>query len=203
MTDDDVMISYLPLAHYFEKSMFVCWCIAGIAIGFYGGNQAKLMEDVQELKPTFFPSMPKLFERIHDKILKSVKEKGSTTQSMFKKAIDAKIYALNKFGVYNHKLWDNMFFNQIKLTLGGRVKTMVIGSGHISQEILNVLRVSFSCPILEGYGLTETGSAVCLTSPIDPVGCTVGGPLSCIRLRLKEIPEITSFSNVEYLSGEI
>lgn len=49
------------------------------------------MDDVKELKPTFFPSMPRLFERIYDKILKSVKEKGSTTQSMFKKALDAKI----------------------------------------------------------------------------------------------------------------
>ena len=111
MTDDDVMISYLPLAHYFEKSKFVCSWLTGIAIGFYGVNQAKLMEDDQDLKPTFFPSMPRLFERIHDKILKSVKEKGSTTQSMFKKAIDAKIHALNKSGVYNHKVWDNMFFN--------------------------------------------------------------------------------------------
>jgi len=105
--------------------------------------------------------------------------------------------------VYHNKVWDNMFFNQIKQTLGGRVKTMVIGSGYISQEILNVLRVCFCSPILEGYGLTETGSAVCLTSPIDPASCVVGGPLSCIRLRLKEIPEINSFSNDEYLSGEI
>ena len=122
---------------------------------------------------------------------------------MFKKALDAKIAALNKSGLYNHKVWDNMFFNQIKLTLGGRVKTMVIGSGHISQETLNILRVCFCSPILEGYGLTETWSAVCLTSPIDPVGSTVGGPLSSIRLRLKEIPEINSFANDEYLSGEI
>ena len=73
----------------------------------------------------------------------------------------------------------------------------------ISQETLNILRVCFCSPILEGYGLTETGSAVCLTSPIDPVGSTVGGPLSSIRLRLKEIPEINSFANDEYLSGEI
>lgn len=80
---------------------------------------------------------------------------------------------------------------------------MVIGSGHISQEILNVLRVCFSSPILEGYGLTETGSAVCLKSPIDPIGGTVGGPLSNIRIRLKEIPEINSFTNDECLSGEI
>ncbi len=65
------------------------------------------------------------------------------------------------------------------------------------------MRVCFCSPILEGYGLTETGSAVCLTSPIDPACYVVGGPLSCIRLRLKEINEINSFSNDEYLSGEI
>lgn len=63
--------------------------------------------------------------------------------------------------------------------------------------------MSFCSPILEGYGLTETGSACCLTSPIDPSGFNVGGPLSCIRLRLKEIPEINSFANDEFLTGEI
>jgi len=67
-TDKDTMISYLPLAHSFEKCLFTVCIISGMSIGYYGGDALKLLDDLQELKPTLFPSVPRLFNRIYDKI---------------------------------------------------------------------------------------------------------------------------------------
>ena len=72
----DVSISYLPLAHSFEKVLFTAACIAGMAVGYYSGDPLKLLDDLKALQPTCFPSVPRLFNRIYDKIQAGVKEKS-------------------------------------------------------------------------------------------------------------------------------
>jgi long-chain acyl-CoA synthetase len=62
------MISYLPLAHSFEKVLFTAALLVGVSIGYYSGDPLKLLDDLAELKPHFFPSVPRLFNRIYDKI---------------------------------------------------------------------------------------------------------------------------------------
>lgn len=74
--DEDIVISYLPLAHSFEKCLFVTCCASGMAIGYYSGDPLKLLDDLKELRPTYFPSVPRLFNRIYDKINSGVKEKS-------------------------------------------------------------------------------------------------------------------------------
>lgn len=74
--EDGILISYLPLAHSFEKCMFVSCCVCGMAIGYYSGDPLKLLDDLKELKPSYFPSVPRLFNRIYDKITSGVKEKS-------------------------------------------------------------------------------------------------------------------------------
>lgn len=73
---DDVIISYLPLAHSMEQS-FINYALAGgLKYGFYSGDILKLMDDIQALKPTIFPSVPRLFNKMYDKITATIKEKG-------------------------------------------------------------------------------------------------------------------------------
>jgi long-chain acyl-CoA synthetase len=74
--DQDCVISYLPLAHSFEKCLFVTCCTSGMAVGYYSGDPLKLLDDLKVLKPTYFPSVPRLFNRIYDKINSGVKEKS-------------------------------------------------------------------------------------------------------------------------------
>jgi len=64
----DCVISYLPLAHSFEKVLFTLCLVKGVRIGYYAGDVNKLTDDCQVLKPTLFPSVPRLFNRIFDKI---------------------------------------------------------------------------------------------------------------------------------------
>ena len=77
MTPDDSYISYLPLAHSLETS-FVCAALQnGIKIGFYSGDPLKLLDDMQALKPTMFPSVPRLFNRIYEKITNNIRSKSA------------------------------------------------------------------------------------------------------------------------------
>ena len=65
---NDTMISYLPLAHSFEKILQAVSLVRGTKIGFYGGDVLKLTDDCQTLRPTLFPSVPRLYSKIYDKI---------------------------------------------------------------------------------------------------------------------------------------
>lgn len=67
---------------------------------------------------------------------------------------------------------------------------MVTASAPISKEVLDLLKVAFSCPVLEAYGLSETSGAVTLTKPLDPISGTIGGPLKHCAIRLKDLPDM-------------
>ena len=68
MSENDTLISYLPLAHSFEQILFSLSLITGARIGYFSGDVLKLTEDCQVLRPTIFPSVPRIYNRIYDKI---------------------------------------------------------------------------------------------------------------------------------------
>lgn len=202
-SEEESIISYLPLAHSFEKCLFTVACITGMSIGYFSGDPLQLLDDLKELKPTYFPSVPRLFNRIHDKIKAGLKDKTAIQQMLFNRAVSGKLRHLQNGAYYTHSLWDNLVFNKIKALIGGRVKGMVTGSAPISAEVLNFLKVCFCAPIHEGYGQTESSAASTITSAFDPNAGHVGGPLSCIRIRLRDIPEMQYLSTDENPRGEI
>lgn len=95
-------------------------------------------------------------------------------------------------------------FNKIKQLLGGKVEMMCTGSAPIEENVLATLKVCFACPILEGYGLSETAGGATGTAVEDPVVNHVGGPQRCNKLRLKDVPEMNfRSSDKPYPRGEI
>lgn len=91
----DTMISYLPLAHSFEKVMFTLALYKGVRIGFYGGDVLKLTDDCIALKPTFFPSVPRLYNKIYDKINAKLSELYGVRGFLANRAISSKLFFLN------------------------------------------------------------------------------------------------------------
>mmetsp|Transcript_8547 Transcript_8547/g.14411 ORF Transcript_8547/g.14411 Transcript_8547/m.14411 type:complete len:371 (-) Transcript_8547:647-1759(-) len=193
--EDDILISYLPLAHSFEKVLFTTSVLVSMSVGYYSGDPLKLLDDLKVLRPTLFPSVPRLFNRIYDKITAGVKEKSGIQKALFNRAVSGKLRHLKNGAHYTHSVWDPIIFNKIKDLIGGRVRIMVTGSAPISADVINFLKICFGAPILEGYGQTESSAASCLTSAFDPEAGHVGGPLSSIKIRLRDIPEMNYLSS--------
>ena len=160
----EVHISYLPLAHVLELSTASTMVYGGSAIGFYQGDTLKLLDDIGELKPTVFISVPRLLNRVYDRIMAGVEAKGGVGQWMFTTAFNIKKNGLNNKGNVDHWMWDRVVFAPIRAKLGGRVKTIVSGAAPISSEVMDFLRIVFSADVYEGYGQTENGGCLTLVS---------------------------------------
>ena len=81
---------------------------------------------------------------------------------------------------------------------------MVTGSAPIDKAVLDFLKVAFCCPILEGYGLTESAAGSCITDPSDPHSGHVGGPTEYVKFRLKDLPEMDyRITDQPYPRGEV
>lgn len=155
------------------------------------------------LKPTIFPSVPRLFNRIYDRIQAGLKEKSAFKQYIFNKAMTSKQYYLENQSAYTHRVYDKYVFADIKNLTGGRVRLMITGSAPIAGEILTFLKAVFGCPLLEGYGQTETSAPATLSAIEDASSGHVGGPLTCLKVRLRDIPEMSYLSTDENPRGEI
>lgn len=112
--EDDCLISYLPLAHVFEQGMIAVMILYGGKIGFYGGDMLKLTDDMRVLKPTVFPSVPRLYNKIYAKISGGVKSAAGLKGWMVNSAIDAKLQNLRAGKGYHHMLWDKIVFAKMK-----------------------------------------------------------------------------------------
>jgi long-chain acyl-CoA synthetase len=203
ITKDDVHLSYLPLAHVFER-MVMTYCLGvGAAIGFYQGSATKLLDDIDQLKPTIFPSVPRLLNRIYDKIMAAVELKGGLSALLFNMAYESKKQSL-KNGYITHWLWDRLVFSSVQARLGGRVKAMVTGSAPISPEVMDFLRVAFVCEVYEAYGQTESCGGTTMTITGDYDSGHVGTPFPCNEIKLVDVPEMNYTSKDQpYPRGEI
>lgn len=119
------------------------------------------------------------------------------------RAVNTKIYYLERGATYTHFTYDKLVMNTMKNMIGGRVKIMVTGSAPISGDVLKFLKVCFCAPILEGYGQTETSAASTITKQDDPEVGHVGGPLECLKIKLRDIPEMSYLHTDEDPRGEV
>ncbi|KAJ3376743.1 Long chain acyl-CoA synthetase 7 peroxisomal [Entophlyctis sp. JEL0112] len=205
---DDVYISYLPLAHIMEKASFNAQILHGVSVGFSQGNSenysdryiqliflqrfpaAVLLEDIAALRPTLFVSVPRLLNRIYERIQIGAQSGSAFKQALFNKAVNAKLENLKSTGELTHAIWDRLVFSKVRAVLGGRVRYIVSGSAPITSDALNFLRIAFSCPVVEGYGQTESAAATSISFRKDFDPGHVGPPVSCNEVKLVSVPEM-------------
>ncbi|XP_061565359.1 long-chain-fatty-acid--CoA ligase 5 [Cololabis saira] len=189
----DVSISFLPLAHMFERVVQTVVYGTGARVGFFQGDIRLLPDDMKTLKPTIFPAVPRLLNRVYDRV-------QSGAKSPFKKwllnfAIERKFAEVREGIVRTNSIWDKLVFKKIQESFGGRVRIMVTGAAPISQPVLNLLRAALGCMIFEGYGQTECAAACTFTMPGDATSGHVGAPLSCNFMKLVDVEEMSYFAS--------
>jgi long-chain acyl-CoA synthetase len=190
---EDVFLSYLPLAHVFD---FVCECcilFRGAKIGFYRGDQKTLVDDIGALKPTIFVGVPRVFDRIYKRVNALMDEGSPAKKLLFLFFFDQKLAALKKGVKWDQAsfIGDALIFSKIKARLGGRVRIIASGGAPLPQHLEDWLKVTMCCPVVQGYGLTETCAASCVSMPdrADQRG-TVGPPLFSNECKLVPVPEL-------------
>jgi len=115
---DDVYLSYLPYAHLFGRVLHCALITYGVAIGFYSGDPRLIVDDLRLLRPTVFPSVPRLFNRIRDKVQAKVADTGGLAATLFAAAVSAKTANLRATGVATHSFWDWAVLGKVKAGVG-------------------------------------------------------------------------------------
>uniref|UniRef100_A0A674B834 long-chain-fatty-acid--CoA ligase n=1 Tax=Salmo trutta TaxID=8032 RepID=A0A674B834_SALTR len=192
-TTQDVSISFLPLAHMFERVVQTVMYGAGARVGFFQGDIKLLPDDLKYLQPTVFPVVPRLLNRVYDKV-------QSGAQTPFKKwllnfAIDRKLAEVKEGVIRKDSIWDKLIFHKVQESLGGRVRVMVTGAAPISPSVLNFLRASLGCQIFEAYGQTECAAACSFTMPGDATSGHVGAPIPCNIVKLVDVEDMNYFAS--------
>jgi len=182
ITSDDLYLSFLPLSHVFERlaTMYLSTYI-GAQVAF-AENIDKVAQNIQEMRPTLMAAVPRLLERVHDKVYKSATEKGGISAKIF-------LWALKVGGEARVKrneekmvgpllamqvaIAEKLVYSKIKAKMGGRLKMFVSGAGalpvHVGEFFANLgMRVQ------EGYGLSETSPLVTVNEFHRQVYGTVG-----------------------------
>uniref|UniRef100_A0A671MDJ4 Arachidonate--CoA ligase n=1 Tax=Sinocyclocheilus anshuiensis TaxID=1608454 RepID=A0A671MDJ4_9TELE len=161
-------------------------------VGFYQGDISLLMDDIKTLKPTFFPVVPRLLNRIYDKILGSVT--SPLKRAFLHYAVRRKQAELSSGVVRNNSMWDRLIFNKIQASLGGNLRFILTASAPISPTVLSFLRATLGCLIFEGYGQTECTAGCTFSMPGDWSAGHVGAPLPCAMVKLTDIPDMNYYA---------
>uniref|UniRef100_A0A672ZR98 Long-chain-fatty-acid--CoA ligase n=1 Tax=Sphaeramia orbicularis TaxID=375764 RepID=A0A672ZR98_9TELE len=184
----DVLISFLPLAHMFERVVEGVILIHGGRIGYFQGDIRLLMDDLKTLQPTVFPVVPRLLNRMFDKIF------GQANSPLKRWLLDfafrRKEAELRNGVVRTDSMWDKLIFKKVQASLGGRVRLMITGAAPVAPVILTFLRAALGCQFYEGYGQTECTAGCSMSMPGDWTAGHVGPPLPCNHIKVVDVAEM-------------
>lgn len=192
MSDSDVLLSYLPLCHSYER-------MAGYYLAFGVGASTWFAESIEtvadnlaEVRPTVMTSVPRLFERIRNRVLGAAAKAPAPRRAIFDWAM--------RIGQKHHvnptpltraqvKIADVLVYSKIRQRTGGRLRFFVSGGAALSVDVGSFFFM-VGLPILEGYGLTETSPVLAVNRVGDETLGTVGPPLPNVELRIANDGEI-------------
>ncbi|KAK9817139.1 hypothetical protein WJX72_010149 [[Myrmecia] bisecta] len=189
----DVYLSFLPLAHVFDRFCADTYLSRGASIGYWQGNVKLLMSEIAALRPTGFFGVPRVFDRIYDTVMQRIQAGSPLKRAVFQACFRWKRMwmRLGWASPLASPLADALVFNKIKAALGGRCQFLFSGAAPLAAHVEEFLRVALCASAGQGFGLTETcaGSFAAPWDDYSHLGFC-GAPLPCIEVRLEAEPEM-------------
>ncbi|GAB7354410.1 hypothetical protein MBLNU459_g4903t1 [Dothideomycetes sp. NU459] len=196
---NDVMCSYLPLAHIYERVTEASALWSGMAIGYFHGNILELVDDFKLLRPTSFISVPRLYNRFGGAIKAASVEQPGFKGALSRHVVSTKMAALNDpnpaKATNKHAIYDRIWSRKVAAGLGlDRVRSMVSGSAPIDPSLQQFLRIVFSNNFIQGYGLTETYAIALAQLEGDLSAGNCGAVTPTTELCLLDVPDMEYYS---------
>jgi len=198
ITDDEVIYLYLPLAHSFALLIQLAVFDLGGTLAYFGGDTKQIVGELMEVKPTYLPSVPRVFEKIYTLAHGAIEAKPPEERQRAQEAIKLGVKVrdmINRGEAVPEELQkpfdeaDEELFKLVRSIFGGNVRHATSGAAPIAKEILEFF---WACgvPVLEGYGMTETATAATVSTVENHRFGTVGRALPGVELRIAQDGEI-------------
>ncbi len=188
-------LSFLPLCHVFERMLDYLYIYKSVSI-YYAESLETIADNLKEVQPHFFATVPRLLEKVYDKIVAKGSELTGIKKALFFWALELGLKYdpnINMGGWYNFqlKLANKIIFSKWREALGSNVLAIVSGGASLQPRLARVFSAA-QIPVLEGYGLTETSPVIGVNS-LQPNGRmigTIGKPLENLDVKIAEDGEI-------------
>ncbi|MDX1420633.1 MAG: long-chain fatty acid--CoA ligase, partial [Rubricoccaceae bacterium] len=190
---EEQVVTFLPLTHIFARMLEFASVAWGQSI--YFSNPDQIVDHLAEVKPTMFASVPRVLEKVYDKVLLGVRASSGLKKAIGGWALDlARNYDLSKpdGGVpgWKHALADKLVYSKLRERLGlTRVKAVAVGGAALRPDLANAF-VAFGIPVFQGYGLTETSPVITVNLPGRNRAGTVGPPIAGVEVAIADDGEI-------------
>jgi long-chain acyl-CoA synthetase len=197
LSQDDVALSFLPLSHGFERMVSYIYLLSGLTVSFAESFDT-IGRDIAAVRPTLLTGVPRVFEKLHARIMEKGLAEPGLKGAIFRWAIRAgeargraELHGRSAglVGGLQAKLADRLVFAQIRQKMGDRIRYLVSGSAPLSASLAEFFQ-GVGLPIIEGYGLTETAPILTVNPPQAPRVGTVGCAIPGVELRIAEDGEI-------------
>lgn len=187
--EEDVFLSFLPLAHVFERFAGHALPIGLGATIAYSGGVNTLASDMVTVRPTVMLLAPRILEAIRGRVLDAVKKQPTWRQRLFELALRQGVARAKGKPAPLAWLTDRLVGAKVRERTGGRVRLIASGSAALAPHVAEFY-LAFSILVLQGYGLTETMAATCINRPENNRYWTVGPPLEGVQLKIAADGEI-------------
>jgi long-chain acyl-CoA synthetase len=196
--DDEVVYLYLPLAHAFALLIQLATFDLGTTIAYFGGDTKQIVGELMEVKPTYLPSVPRIFEKIYTLANAAIEAKPPEERAQAAQAValGMKVRELQAKGeevpeelMQPFEEADESLFKNVRAIFGGNVRHAVTGAAPIAKEILEFFWAA-GVPVLEGYGMTETATAATVCTIEDHKFGTVGRPFPGVNIKIADDGEV-------------
>ena len=194
---EDIILSFLPLSHSYERTTGYYCAMASGALIAYAESIDTVPENLMEVRPTFVTTVPRLFERFHNRLIKQMSEEPVIKQKIFEWAVGVgktqvcakKNRVLSPLLSLQYRVADALVFKKIRARTGGRIKYFVSGGAALNSDLGEFFE-AIGIRIIEGYGMTEASPVISVNHLDNYKWGSVGTPLPGVEVKIAEDGEI-------------